>query len=429
MSVKEKKKRKLDSTKILILVLACVILISVVSLSAILLVKSSEEIKDDNVKLKFEQGSKKVNLNKDSYVEAGINYNSTYEFSIKNNNNKEKDYAVALTNIKVSKKLIEKKAVQYIIYYDDFNVSAPIYTLNSDEDLIISSGKLGKNEEVKIKVILSINGENGLKKDDVKNDSFNADFDMKADKSYLKNEYVGEWSANKTIKTLDGDITLNDAMKNYLLQWNQNVTDKDVKEYANVLRLNNDGTYHITTPFSALYDGTYKVDGEKINLSNIDNKADSVDIVKENNKTFLRLKIEYLKGKEGYLYFEKTLENKKNNDIPKESVTTTTTMPITTTTALPSNIKVGSKTLEYGTYIDYVNNEKAELNKDKTFTYEDVNGDKYSGTYYTEYSSDGYGGMQYYIVLNSTVGKKIYFEVINNNHMSDQWHELIIVKN
>lgn len=94
-------------------------------------------------------------------------------------------------------------------------------------------------------------------------------------------------------------------------------------------------------------------------------------------------------------------------------------MPITTTT-LPSNIKVGSKTLEYGTYIDYVNNEKAELNKDKTFTYEDVNGDKYSGTYYTECSSDGYGGMQYYIVLNSTVGKKIYFEVINNNHMSDQ---------
>lgn len=429
MSVKEKKKRKLDSTKILIWVLACVILISVVSLSIMLLVKSSEEIKDDNVKLKFEQGSKKVNLNKDSYVEAGINYNSTYEFSIKNNNNKEKDYAVALTNIKVSKKLIEKKAVQYIIYYDDFNVSAPIYTLNSDEDLIISSGKLGKNEEVKIKVILSINGENGLKKDDIKNDSFNADFDMKADKSYLKNEYVGEWSANKTIKTLDGDVTLNDAMKNYLLQWNQNVTDKDAKEYANVLRLNNDGTYHITTPFSALYDGTYKVDGEKINLSNIDNKADSVDIVKENNKTFLRLKIEYLEVKEGYLYFEKTLENKKNNDIPKESVTTTTTMPITTTTALPSNIKVGSKTLEYGTYIDYVNNEKAELNKDKTFTYEDVKGDKYSGTYYTEYSSDGYGGMQYYIVLNSTIGKKIYFEVINNNHMSDQWHELIIVKN
>lgn len=429
MSVKEKKKRKLDSTKILILVLASVIFISIVSLSAILLVKSSEEIKDDNVKLKFQQGSKKVNLNKDSYVEAGINYNSTYEFSIKNNNNKEKDYAVALTNIKVSKKLIEKKAVQYIIYYDDFNVSAPIYTLNSDEDLIISSGKLGKNEEVKIKVILSINGENGLKKDDVKNDSFNADFDMKADKSYLKNEYVGEWSANKTVKTLDGDITLNDAMKNYLLQWNKNVTDKDVKEYANVLRLNNDGTYHITTPFSALYDGTYKIDGEKINLSNIDNKADSVDIVKENNRTFLRLKIEYLKGKEGYLYFEKALENKNNNDIPKESVTTTTTKPITTTTALPSNIKVGSKTLEYGTYIDYVNNEKAELNKDKTFTYEDVNGDKYSGTYYTEYSSDGYGGMQYYIVLNSTVGKKIYFEVINNNHMSDQWHELIIIKN
>ena len=103
MSVKEKKKRKLDSTKILIWVLACVILISVVSLSIMLLVKSSEEIKDDNVKLKFEQGSKKVNLNKDSYVEAGINYNSTYEFSIKNNNNKEKDYAVALTNIKVSK--------------------------------------------------------------------------------------------------------------------------------------------------------------------------------------------------------------------------------------------------------------------------------------------------------------------------------------
>ena len=133
--------------------LACVILISVVSLSSILLVKSIEEIKDDNVKLKFEQGSKKVNLNKDSYVEARINYNSTYESSIKNNNNKEKDYAVALTNIKISKKLIEKKAVQYIIYYDDFNVSAPIYTLNSDEDLIISSGKLGKNEEVKIKVI------------------------------------------------------------------------------------------------------------------------------------------------------------------------------------------------------------------------------------------------------------------------------------
>ena len=133
--------------------LACVILISVVSLSSILLVKSIEEIKDDNVKLKFEQGSKKVNLNKDSYVEARINYNSTYESSIKNNNNKEKDYAVALTNIKISKKLIEKKAVQYIIYYDDFNVSAPIYTLNSDEDLIISSGKLSKNEEVKIKVI------------------------------------------------------------------------------------------------------------------------------------------------------------------------------------------------------------------------------------------------------------------------------------
>ena len=153
------------------------------------------------------------------------------------------------------------------------------------------------------------------------------------------------------------------------------------------------------------------------------------DIVKENNKTFLRLKIEYLKGKEGYLYFERTLENKKNNDIPKEAVTTTTKAITTTTNALPSNIKVGSKTLEYGTYIDYVNNEKAELNEDKTFTYEDINRDKYSGTYYTEYSSDGYGGMQYYIVLNSTVGKKIYFEVINNNHMSDQWHELILVKN
>lgn len=428
MSTKEEKKKKLTSTKILVLTLIVVILISIVSLTAIFLIKSSEEIKDNNVKLKFEQGSKKVKLNKDSYVEAGINYNSTYEFSIKNNNNKEKDYAVALTNIKVSKKLIEKKAVQYIIYYDEFNVSAPIYTLTSDEDLIISSGKLDKNEEVKIKVILSINGENGLKKDDIKDDSFNADFDMKADKSYLKNEYVGEWSANKTVKTLDGDITLNDAMKNYLLQWNQNVTDKSVKEYANVLRLNNDGTYHITTPFSALYDGTYKIDGETISLSNIDDKAGSVDIVKENNKTFLRLKIEYLKGKEGYLYFERTLENKKNNDIPKEAVTTTT-MPITTTTALPNNIKVGSKTLEYGTYIDYVNNEKAELNEDKTFTYEDVNRDKYSGTYYTEYSSDGYGGMQYYIVLNSTVGKKIYFEVINNNHMSDQWHELILVKN
>lgn len=428
MSTKEEKKKKLTSTKILVLTLIVVILISIVSLTAIFLIKSSEEIKDNNVKLKFEQGSKKVKLNKDSYVEAGINYNSTYEFSIKNNNNKEKDYAVALTNIKVSKKLIEKKAVQYIIYYDEFNVSAPIYTLTSDEDLIISSGKLDKNEEVKIKVILSINGENGLKKDDIKDDSFNADFDMKADKSYLKNEYVGEWSANKTVKTPDGDITLNDAMKNYLLQWNQNVTDKSVKEYANVLRLNNDGTYHITTPFSALYDGTYKIDGETISLSNIDDKAGSVDIVKENNKTFLRLKIEYLKGKEGYLYFERTLENKKNNDIPKEAVTTTT-MPITTTTALPNNIKVGSKTLEYGTYIDYVNNEKAELNEDKTFTYEDVNRDKYSGTYYTEYSSDGYGGMQYYIVLNSTVGKKIYFEVINNNHMSDQWHELILVKN
>ena len=429
MSTKDEKEKKLTSTKILVLTLIVVILISIVSLSAIFLVKSSEEIKDDNVKLKFEQGSKKVKLNKDSYVEAGITYNSTYEFSIKNNNNKEKDYAVALTNIKVSKKLIEKKAVQYIIYYDEFNVSAPIYTLTSDEDLIISSGKLDKNEEVKIKVILSINGENGLKKDDVKDDSFNADFDMKADKSYLKNEYVGEWSANKTVKTLDGDITLNDAMKNYLLQWNQNVTDKSVKEYANVLRLNNDGTYHITTPFSALYDGTYKIDGETINLSNIDDKTGSVDIVKENNKTFLRLKIEYLKGKEGYLYFERTLENKKNNDIPKEAVTTTTKAITTTTNALPSNIKVGSKTLEYGTYIDYVNNEKAELNEDKTFTYEDVNRDKYSGTYYTEYSSDGYGGMQYYIVLNSTVGKKIYFEVINNNHMSDQWHELILVKN
>lgn len=429
MSTKEEKKKKLTSTKILVLTLIVVILISIVSLSAIFLVKSSEEIKDDNVKLKFEQGSKKVKLNKDSYVEAGITYNSTYEFSIKNNNNKEKDYAVALTNIKVSKKLIEKKAVQYIIYYDEFNVSAPIYTLTSDEDLIISSGKLDKNEEVKIKVILSINGENGLKKDDVKDDSFNADFDMKADKSYLKNEYVGEWSANKTVKTLDGDITLNDAMKNYLLQWNQNVTDKSVKEYANVLRLNNDGTYHITTPFSALYDGTYKIDGETINLSNIDDKAGGIDIVKENNKTFLRLKIEYLKGKEGYLYFERTLENKKNNDIPKEAVTTTTKAITTTTNALPSNIKVGSKTLEYGTYIDFVNNEKAELNEDKTFTYEDINRDKYSGTYYTEYSSDGYGGMQYYIVLNSTVGKKIYFEVINNNHMSDQWHELILVKN
>ena len=242
MSTKEEKKKKLTSTKILVLTLIVVILISIVSLTAIFLIKSSEEIKDNNVKLKFEQGSKKVKLNKDSYVEAGINYNSTYEFSIKNNNNKEKDYAVALTNIKVSKKLIEKKAVQYIIYYDEFNVSAPIYTLTSDEDLIISSGKLNKNEEVKIKVILSINGENGLKKDDIKDDSFNADFDMKADKSYLKNEYVGEWSANKTVKTLDGDITLNDAMKNYLLQWNQNVTDKSVKEYANVLRLNNDGT-------------------------------------------------------------------------------------------------------------------------------------------------------------------------------------------
>lgn len=429
MSTTEEKKKKITSTKILVLTLIVVILISIVSLSAIFLVKSSEEIKDDNVKLKFEQGSKKVKLNKDSYVEAGITYNSTYEFSIKNNNNKEKDYAVALTNIKVSKKLIEKKAVQYIIYYDEFNVSAPIYTLTSDEDLIISSGKLDKNEEVKIKVILSINGENGLKKDDVKDDSFNADFDMKADKSYLKNEYVGEWSANKTVKTLDGDTTLNDAMKNYLLQWNQNVTDKSVKEYANVLRLNNDGTYHITTPFSALYDGTYKIDGETISLSNIDDKSGSIDIVKENNKTFLRLKIEYLKGKEGYLYFERTLENKKNNDIPKEAVTTTTKTITTTTNALPSNIKVGSKTLEYGTYIDYVNNEKAELNEDKTFTYEDINGNKYSGTYYTEYSSDGYGGMQYYIVLNSAVGKKIYFEVINNNHMSDQWHELILVKN
>lgn len=426
MSVKEKNKKKLDSTKILIFVLIGVILISVVSLSAILLVKSSEEIKDDNVKLKFEKGNKKVSLNKDSYTEAGINYNSTYEFSIKNNNNKDKDYAVALTNIKVSKKLMEKKAVRYIIYYNDFNVSAPIYTLNSSEDLIISSGKLKKNEEIKIKVILSINGENGLKKDEVKDDSFSADFDMKADKSYLKNEYVGEWSANNTIKTLDGNLPLNDAIKNYLLQWNQNITDESVKEHINILRLNNDGTYHITSPFSTLYDGTYKVvDNKEVILSSNFDKTDTLDVVKENDKTFLRFKIEYLKGKEGYLYFEKVLENKKNSDIPKESVTTTTTMPITTTTALPSNIKVGNKTLEYGTYIDYTHNEKAELKKDKTFTYVDINGDKYSGTYYTEYSSDGYGGMQYYIVLNSTVGKKIYFEVINNNHMSDQWHELI----
>lgn len=155
----------------------------------------------------------------------------------------------------------------------------------------------------------------------------------------------------------------------------------------------------------------------------------SLDIIKKDNVMFLRLKIEYLKGKYGYLYFERINED---NEIPNEKVeikeenTNTTTENKSDTS---TNIKVGNKTLEYGTYIDYVNNEKAILNKDKTFSYEDTNGDKYTGTYYTEYSSDGYFGMQYYIVLNTTTGKKVYFEVINNNHMSDQWHELILTEN
>lgn len=106
---------------------------------------------------------------------------------------------------------------------------------------------------------------------------------------------------------------------------------------------------------------------------------------------FLRLKIEYLKGKYGYLYFERINED---NEIPNEKVeikeenTNTTTENESDTS---TNIKVGNKTLEYGRYIDYVNNEKA--------------------------------------ILNTTTGKKVYFEVINNNHMSDQWHELILTEN
>lgn len=429
---KEKESKKcISNVKLLFIIFIITAIISIISISTVLIIKSKETIKDDNIEVNFKKGNKFVSLNKKSYTKSGINTNSVYEFDIKNKEDKEKAYTIALTDIKVNDNLIKKKAIQYTINYDN-STSVPIYSLNSKDDLIISTGKLKKDQTIKVKVTIFINGENGIKGSDIKDNAFNAKFDMKTDNSYLKNEYAGQWKANKLINTEDGSILLNDAIKNYLLQWNNNITKESIESNINIIKLENDGTFSMISTFSTLYSGTYKVKDNKIELTSNQNDIKnngSLDIIKKDNVIFLRLKIEYLKGKYGYLYFERINED---NEIPNEKVETKEENTNTATenkSDTSTNIKVGNKTLEYGTYIDYVNNEKAILNKDKTFSYEDTNGDKYTGTYYTEYSSDGYFGMQYYIVLNTTIGKKVYFEVINNNHMSDQWHELILTEN
>lgn len=219
--------------------------------------------------------------------------------------------------------------------------------------------------------------------------------------SNSSNEVIGEWKAIKTN---------NDE---YSLGWLYGTS----LTLANELKLNEDGTYSLGLGVTYAQEGKYVIEGDKIKLLETEYKGDNPDkrIAEEltiNNKQIILVETEGNQKVNVIFNNINNIEDESDTDVinsDNENITS----PVEST---GGELKIGDKTIKYGTYkgIDGATGDILVINKNNTAT---LNGTNYTykvGTYNfaQDLSGDSYEDA---IIFLTSTGETSFALYVGNN--------------